>query len=146
MVYTGDAEKPERKQKERALPEDLPGRLVLEKENRIPGGIYHKLQIELTYNSNHMEGNRLTHEQTRYIFETNTIGLSDSALNVDDLVETVNHFRCIDQMIDQAKRQLSEKMIRQFHQILKSSTSDSRKSWFAVGEYKKLANEAGGRN
>jgi hypothetical protein len=140
-----DAKKPERKPRKRAVPEDLFGRLVFEKENGITGGIYHKLQIELTYNSNHMEGSRLSHEQTRYIFETNTIDASDGAINVDDILEAVNHFRCIDLIIDQAKRPVSEAMIKQLHLLLKSGTADSRKSWFSVGDYKKLANEVGGK-
>ena len=140
-----NAEKPGRKPRQQAIPKDLLGRLMLEMENGISGGIYHKVQIELTYNSNHMEGSRLSHEQTRYIFETNTIDASDGSLNVDDILETVNHFRCIDLMIDQAKRPLTETMIRQLHLLLKSGTADSRKSWFAVGDYKKLANEVGGR-
>ena len=140
-----DAEKPERKPRKRAVPEDLFGRLVFEKENGITGGIYHKLQIELTYHSNHMEGSRLSHEQTRYIFETNTIDAPDGSVNVDDILETVNHFRCIDLMIDQAKRPLTETTIKQLHLLLKNGTVDSRKSWFAVGDYKKLANEVGGR-
>ena len=140
-----NAEKPGRKPRQQAIPKDLLGRLMLEMENGISGGIYHKLQIELTYNSNHMEGSRLSHEQTRYIFETNTIDAPDGSLNVDDILETVNHFRCIDLMINQAKRPLTETMIRQLHLLLKSGTADSRKSWFAVGDYKKLANEVGGR-
>ena len=139
------AVKPERKPRHRSVPEDLLGRLAFEKENGISGGIYHKLQIELTYNSNHIEGSRLSHEQTRYIFETNTIDAPDGSLNVDDILETVNHFRCIDMMIDQAKRPLTETMIKQLHLLLKGGTADSRKSWFAVGDYKKLANEVGGR-
>ncbi|MBE6110405.1 MAG: Fic family protein [Erysipelotrichaceae bacterium] len=140
-----DAEKPGRKPRKRAVPEDLFGRLVFEKENGITGGIYHKLQIELTYHSNHMEGSRLSHEQTRYIFETNTIDASEGAINVDDILEAVNHFRCIDLIIDQAKRPVSEAMIKQLHLLLKSGTADSRKSWFSVGDYKKLASEVGGK-
>lgn len=139
------AEKPGRKPRRRKAPEDLPGRLTMEKENGISGGIYHKVQIELTYNSNHMEGSRLTHDQTRYIFETNTIDAPDGSVNVDDILETVNHFRCIDLIIDQAKRPLTEVLIKQLHLVLKSGTTDSRKSWFAVGAYKRLANEVGGR-
>jgi len=119
-------------------------RLKEEKEAGLSGGIYHKVQIELTYNSNHMEGNRLTRDQTRYIFETNTIGVKNEKLNVDDIIETVNHFRCVDLVIDQSNRALSEALIRQLHLILKSGTSDSGKAWFAVGSYKKLANEVGG--
>lgn len=140
-----DAEKPARKPKERRIPDTLLARLRMEKESGIPGGIYHKIQIDLTYNSNHIEGSRLTHDQTRYIFETNTIGIGDAGINVDDIVETANHFRCIDFIIDHATRPLSERMIRQLHLLLKSGTSDSRKSWFAVGDYKKLENEVGGR-
>ena len=115
-----------------------------QKEARLKGGIYHRTQIDLTYNSNHIEGSRLTHEQTRYIFETNTIGITDSAVNVDDIVETVNHFRCIDYIIDHAEEQPSEPFIKHLHLLLKSGTSDSRRDWFAVGEYKKLPNEVGG--
>lgn len=126
------------------IPTELLERLRLEKESNLPGGIYHKIQIELTYNSNHMEGSRLTHEQTRYIFETNTIGIQDETVNVDDIVETVNHFRCIDFVIEQADSELNEYFIRQLHFLLKSGTSDSRKAWFAVGDYKKLSNEVGG--
>lgn len=140
-----DAEKPGRKPRKRAVPEDPLGRLVFEKENGITGGIYHKLQIELTYHSNHMEGSRLSHEQTRNIFETNTIDASEGAINVDDILEAVNHFRCIDLIIDQAKRPVSEAMIKQLHLLLKRGTADSRKSWFSVGDYKKLANEVGGK-
>ena len=115
-----------------------------EKSARLPGGIYHRVQIDLTYNSNHIEGSRLTHDETRYIFETNTIGLSEKAVNVDDIIETSNHFRCIDCMIDNAHLSLSEKYIKELHFLLKSGTSDSRLDWFRVGEYKKLANEVGG--
>jgi len=140
-----NAEKPGRKPRQQAVPKDLLGRLALEKDSGITGGIYHKVQIELTYNSNHMEGSRLSHEQTRYIFETNTIDAPDGSVNVDDILETVNHFRCIDLMIDQAKRPLTETMIKQLHLLLKTGTADSRKSWSAVGDYKKLANEVGGR-
>ena len=119
---------------------------ILREENRTQyaGGIYHKTQIELTYNSNHIEGSRLTHDQTRYIFETNTIGIENEVLNVDDVIETSNHFRCIDLIIDRAASTLSEHFIKKLHHILKTSTSDSRKDWFAVGEYKRLPNEVGG--
>jgi Fic family protein len=116
-----------------------------QKEMRLKGGIYHKTQIDLTYNSNHIEGSRLTHDQTRYIFETNTIGVTaDETLNVNDIVETVNHFRCIDLMIDKAEEPLSEELVKTLHGILKSGTSDSRKDWFAVGDYKRLPNEVCG--
>ena len=118
--------------------------LKAEKTAKISGGIYHKIQIELTYNSNHIEGSCLTPDQTRYIFETNTIGVSDSAVNVDDVVETVNHFKCIDMVIDSAHHALSEAFIKRLHGVLKSGTSDSRLNWFVVGNYKKLPNEVGG--
>ena len=98
----------------------------------------------MTYNSNHIEGSRLTHDQTRYIYETNTIGLSDSVVNVDDIIETVNHFRCIDLAIDSANQKLTEALIKQFHEMLKSGTADSRREWFAVGSYKRFPNEVGG--
>ena len=106
----------------------------------------HKVQIELTYNSNHTEGSRLTHDQTRYIYETNTIGVEAGTVNVDDIVETANHFRCIDLVIDSAGQMLSEPFIKTLHRTLKSGTSDSRKDWFAVGDYKKIPNEVGGRD
>jgi len=131
-----------RKGKARVSP--LLKRLREEKEGQIRGGIYHRTQIDLTYNSNHIEGSRLTHEQTRYIFETNTLGISDESVNVDDIVETTNHFRCIDLIIERADERLSESLIKELHRTLKSGTSDSRKSWFNVGEYKKLPNEVGG--
>ncbi len=117
-----------------------------QKSSRLSGGIYHRLQIDLTYNSNHIEGSRLSHEQTRFIFETNTIGITDQSINVDDIVETTNHFRCIDYIIDTAHRSLSEKYIKHLHFLLKNGTSDSSKDWFNVGEYKKLPNEVGGMN
>lgn len=140
-----EAVKPARKLRTGKVSKNILTRLMLEKESRIPGGIYHKVQIELTYNSNHMEGSRLTHEQTRYIFETNTIGIQDKTINVDDIVETSNHFSCIDQVIESANYRLNESFIKQLHAILKSGTSDSRKNWFAVGEYKRFENEVGGR-
>ena len=100
----------------------------------------------MTYNSNHIEGSRLTHDQTRFIYETNTIGMEKtSVLNVDDIVETANHFKCIDMIIDAANQPLSEAFLKSLHRTLKSGTSDSRKEWFAVGEYKKIPNEVGGR-
>ncbi len=140
-----EAEKPARKQRTANVSKNLLTRLKLEKESQIPGGIYHKVQIELTYNSNHIEGSRLTHEQTRFIFETNTIGIQDQTINVDDIVETSNHFSCIDQVIDSANYPLNESFIKQLHGILKSGTSDSRKAWFAVGDYKRFENEVGGK-
>ncbi len=117
-----------------------------QKSSKLKGSIYHRTQIDLTYNSNHIEGSRLTHDQTRYIFETNTIGITDVAVNVDDIVETVNHFRCIDYIIDHADEKLTEAFVKQLHLLLKTGTSDSRKDWFAVGDYKKLPNEAGGQD
>ena len=115
-----------------------------QKEARLSGGIYHRMQIDLTYNSNHIEGSRLTHDQTRYIFETNTIGFANENLRVDDIIETANHFRCIDMIIERAEQRLSEALIKELHAVLKAGTSDSRKEWFAVGEYKRLPNEVGG--
>ena len=115
-----------------------------QQQNHTKGGIYHRVQIDLTYNSNHIEGSRLTHDQTRYIFETNTVGITDQAINVDDITETVNHFRCIDLIIEQAEAKLTETFIKQLHHTLKTGTSDSRKSRFAVGDYKRLPNEVGG--
>lgn len=118
--------------------------LTEQMEMRMKGGIYHKTQIDLTYNSNHIEGSRLSHEQTRYIFETNTIGVTQEAVNVNDIVETVNHFRCIDLIIEHATDELSIDFIKELHKVLKTGTSDSRKNWFAVGDYKRLPNEVGG--
>lgn len=138
------AKRPNRINKRNDEPKTLLDFLRLEKASGMKGGIYHKIQIELTYNSNHIEGSRLTHDQTRYIYETNTIGMDEGAVNVDDIVETVNHFRCIDIVIGSANQSLSETFIKQLHQTLKSGTSDSRKDWFAVGAYKKLPNEVGG--
>lgn len=115
-----------------------------EKANKYSGGIYHRTQIDLTYNSNHMEGSRLTHDQTRYIFETNTVGAEKEVLNVDDVFEAVNHFRCNDMIIDHANAALTEKFIKKLHLILKTGTSDSWKDWFAVGDYKRIPNEVGG--
>ena len=117
-----------------------------EKSSGYAGGIYHKIQIELTYNSNHIEGSSLTHEQTRYIFETNTIGAEDGSLNVDDVIETANHFRIVSLIIDNAKFTLTQEFIKELHLLLKNGTSNSRKDWFAVGDYKKLPNEVGGMN
>lgn len=140
-----NAEKPERANKKAVAPKTLLDILRAEKRSHITGGIYHKIQIDLTYNSNHIEGSRLTHDQTRYIFETNTIGIADEGIRVDDIVETVNHFRCIDEIIDNANAVLSERFIKTLHFTLKSGTSDSRLDWFTVGDYKKFPNEVGGR-
>ena len=139
-----DASKPLRANQKENKPKTLLSILQEEKKSKYSGGIYHKTQIDLTYNSNHMEGSRLTHDQTRFIFETNTIGVENETLNVDDVIETANHFRCIDMIIDNAKSILSEKFIKKLHLILKSGTSDSRLDWFAVGDYKKRPNEVGG--
>lgn len=114
-------------------------------ESKMRGGIYHRTQIDLTYNSNHIEGSRLSKEQTRYIYETNTIGVTDEAVSVDDIVETTNHFRCIDFIIEHAEEPLTEVMIKRLHAILKAGTSDADRPWFAVGEYKRLPNEVGGK-
>lgn len=138
-----DAIKPERINKSEEK-ENLLTILGRERKAGLSGGIYHKVQIELTYNSNHIEGSRLTHDQTRYIFETNTIGITEDGVNVDDVIETSNHFRCIDYCIENAKKALSETFIKELHRILKTGTSDSRKTWFRVGDYKKFPNEVGG--
>ncbi|MCR5077371.1 MAG: Fic family protein [Prevotella sp.] len=139
-----EAALPEKKSRKKLM-SPLLAALREQKAMRGKGGIYHKTQIDLTYNSNHIEGSRLSHEQTRYIFETNTIGITGDAVNVDDIVETVNHFACIDKIIDTAEVKLSESYIKQLHGMLKRNTSDSRKEWFAVGDYKRLPNEVGGR-
>lgn len=140
------AEKPKRINAATARPETLLQILKEEKQSKTKGGIYHKIQVDLTYNSNHMEGSHLTHDQTRYIYETNTIGADSGSVNVDDIIETANHFRCIDYVIDSAHLPVNEKMIKQLHFILKTGTEDSRKDWFAVGDYKKLPNEVGGKD
>lgn len=138
------AEKPQRSNKRTPPPQTLLEILQDEMRSQMRGGIYHKIQIELTYNSNHIEGSRLTHDQTRYIYETNTIGIAEESVRVDDIIETANHFRCIDEIIENAKQKLSEKFIKNLHFILKSGTSDAKKDWFSVGNYKKLPNEVGG--
>lgn len=138
------AVKPDRLNKHIETPKTLLDVLKAEKITKLSGGIYHKIQIDLTYNSNHIEGSRLTHDQTRYIFETNTIGVSDKTVKVDDVVETANHFKCIDMIIDSAAYAPSETFIKQLHAVLKNGTSDSRLDWFAVGDYKVLPNEVGG--
>ena len=139
-----NAGKPQRINKRTDTPQTLLGALKSEKKSKLHGGIYHKIQIDLTYNSNHIEGSKLTHDQTRYIFETNTVGVSESAVKVDDVVETANHFKCIDMIIDNANYPLSEAFIKELHSVLKNGTSDSRLDWFAVGDYKKMPNEVGG--
>lgn len=141
-----NAKKPVRTNKKKEQPVTLLDILKEQKINKYSGGIYHKTQIDLTYNSNHIEGSRLSHDQTQYIFETNTIGVENEVLNVDDVLETANHFRCIDMIIDYAKTTLSENFIKDLHLTLKNGTSDSRKEWFVVGDYKKVPNEVGGMN
>ena len=140
-----DARLPERRARGRK-PMPLLLALKEQKDAGLKGGIYHRTQIDLTYNSNHIEGSRLTHEQTRFIFETNTVGVEGEAVRVDDIIETTNHFRCIDLVIDRAQERLSEGLIKELHALLKRGTSDSGKSWFAVGEYKHLPNEVGGND
>ena len=135
-----DAELPRRSK--RKMP-PLLAALREQKEMRMKGGIYHRIQIDLTYNSNHIEGSRLTKEQTRYIFETNTLGITSENTRIDDIMETVNHFRCIDYVIDHATDKITETHIKQLHLILKTNTSDSHKPWFAVGDYKRLTNAVG---
>lgn len=138
-----DAGLPSRKSKAKKV-SPLLSALREQQKMQLKGGIYHRTQIDLTYNSNHIEGSCLTHDQTRYIFETHTIGFDGESVRIDDIIETVNHFRCIDLIIEQAQRQLTESLIKELHLILKTGTSDSRKEWFAVGEYKRLPNEVGG--
>lgn len=140
-----DAVRPSRANQKADAPRTLLEVLCAEKNGGVRGGIYQKVQIELTYNSNHMEGSRLTHDQTRLIYETNTIGVEGGAVNVDDIVETANHFRCINLVLEQANQPLSEAFLKELHRTLKNGTSDSRKAWFAVGEYKRLPNEVGGQ-
>ena len=139
-----DAKKPARIN-EKTNKNCLLEKLREEKKYAIKGGIYHKLQVDLTYNSNHIEGNELTHDQTRYIFETRTVGLDDAneTVSVDDIIETINHFSMIDRVIEFANYELSEAFIKELHKILKTGTSDSRLPWFAVGDYKKRANIVG---
>ncbi|WP_177748126.1 Fic family protein [Candidatus Avelusimicrobium fimicolum] len=139
-----DAVKPGRKPKQSKKPHTLLDILQEEQSSKQHGGIYHKIQIDLTYNSNHIEGSQLTHDQTRYIFETNTIGMEDKSAKVDDIVETANHFKCIDKIIENANYKISERFIKELHSLLKNGTSDSRKSWFMVGDYKRQPNEVGG--
>lgn len=138
------AKKPARKQKSGKIPTDLLTRLRAEQSANVPGGIYHKVQIELTYNSNHIEGSKLSHDQTRHIFETSTIGASNESIKIDDIIEAANHFRCVDKVIDLANYKLSQSFIKQLHMILKNGTSDSRKPWFATGDYKRLPNQVAG--
>ena len=140
-----DAQKPGRANARPKPESELLSRLRAEATSRISGGIYHKAQVELTYNSNHIEGSKLTHDQTRLIFETSTVGGEGAGVRVDDIIETVNHFRCIDYVIDHAADALSEAMAKELHRMLKASTRDSGQGWFAVGDYKRIPNEVGGR-
>ncbi|MHA3789619.1 Fic family protein [Flavobacterium hauense] len=139
-----EATLPEKENKKKFSSNILLNILKEQKDMRLKGGIYHRTQIDLTYNSNRIEGSKLTHDQTRHIFETNTIGVSQESVNVDDIIETTNHFRCIDLIIDKEKGKLTESFIKELHLILKSGTSDGRKGWFKIGDYKKLPNEVGG--
>ena len=141
-----NAKKPKREIRHSIRNRTLLEVLLEEKEGQVKGGIYHKLQIEMAYNSNHIEGSKLTHDQTRYIYETKTIGVTEENINVDDIIETSNHFRCVDVVIESAKYKLSESFIKQLHFILKSGTSDSRKTWFKLGDYKLMDNEVGGED
>ena len=140
-----EAKKPERSNKKADKSFALIEVLQEEMKHNYSGGIYHRTQIELTYNSNHIEGSRLSRDETRYIFETNTIGLEQKTVNVDDIIETVNHFRCVDFIIETVSARLTEKYIKELHKMLKAGTSDARLSWFAVGDYKKRPNEVGGK-
>lgn len=138
-----DAMPPARRKQKHLSP--LLKTLIQQKESKMKGGIYHRVQIDLTYSSNHIEGSKLTKEQTRMIFETHTVAPQNgTVVKVDDIIETVNHFRCIDYIIDHAADPLTEGLIKHLHRLLKSGTADSEKSWFAVGDYKKLPNEVGG--
>lgn len=139
-----DAQKPSRLNERPRVTNPLLRRLREERASKTSGGIYHKVQVELTYNSNHMEGSQLTRDQTRLIFETQTVG-AEGAVRVDDVIEAANHFRCVDYIIDHAEDPLTEGLVKELHRLLKASTSDSDKDWFAVGEYKRLPNEVGGR-
>lgn len=139
-----DAQPPKHTKKSSVTP--LLQALREQKSSKTKGGIYHRIQIDLTYNSNHIEGSILTHDQTRYIFETNTIGITEGTVNVDDIIETTNHFRAIDYIIDNTGGKLTEAFIKRLHYLLKSGTSDERKARFRVGDYKKLPNEVGGND
>ncbi len=138
-----NAIKPDRKNKHIDKPKTLLDILKNEMNNKIKGGIYHKIQIDLTYNSNHIEGCKLTHDQTRYIYETNSIGIDENTINVDDVIETVNHFRCIDLVIEKANSELSESFIKKLHFMLKTVTKSSSNERVAIGDYKKYPNIVG---
>lgn len=142
-----DAVMPERKKRNGYSASSLLKILKEQKESKLKGGIYHKLMVDLTYNTNHIEGSRLNHDQTRFIYETRTITQDGSlkADRIDDILETINHFDCIDIVIDKAKGKLNERLIKQLHKVLKTGTEDSKKPWFNVGEYKAVPNEVGGK-
>ena len=142
-MIPSDAVKPNRQRRLPCKRSNLLFALKQEKQAHLKGGIYHVLQIEMTYNSNHMEGSTLSHDETRFIYETHTIGFEGKAVKVDDIIETVNHFRCIDAVIDSANQKLSESFIKKLHKILKANTDDATKDWFNVGDYKLLANTVG---
>ena len=135
--------RPMRKPRAKGRPSTILAALKSEKDSRIKGALYHKLQVDFTYNSNHIEGSRLTHEQTRWIFETHTIGSVSEDIPIDDIVETANHFRCVDMVIESAGAALTERFVKTLHAILKSGTVDGRRAWFSVGDYKKLDNVVG---
>ena len=141
-----NATKPNRQPRHSVKSDNLLIVLKREKESQLRGGIYHKFQVEMTYNSNHIEGSKLTYDETRYIFETNTISITGGSVRVDDVMETINHFRCIDLVIDNANKKLTESFIKQLHRLLKTNTQDANKSWFMVGDYKLLENEVGGQS
>ena len=144
-MIPNNALKPKREVRHSNKKRNLLDVLKMEKAAKLKGGIYHKLQIEMTYNSNHIEGSKLTHDETKYIYETKTIGIDNKSVKVDDIIETVNHFRCIDIAIDYASRKLSEAFIKQLHMVLKTGTSDTNQPWFKVGDYKLLPNEVGNK-
>ena len=140
-LIPADAVKPTRKSRK---PDGLLTRLQAERKHKTHGGIYHRVQVDMTYNSNHIEGSKLTKDQTRFIYETKTIGLEENAvIPVNDIVETVNHFRCMDYIIDTAEKELTQPYIKRLHALLKSGTEDSLVDGFAVGDYKKFPNEVG---
>ena len=143
-LVPADASKPQRLNARDSKPTPLLRRLREERDGHVSGGIYHKLQVEFTYNSNHMEGSRLTLDQTRLIFETATVSADGEMLRTDDIFEAANHFRCIDLCLDVAEEPLNEGVIKEFHRLLKQGTSDAALDWFAVGDYKRLPNEVAG--
>jgi len=137
------AQKPDRANKKVALPTTLLEVLSAEKKAKLSGGIYHKVQIELTYNSNHIEGSRLTPQKPFKFKKTPPGGRGGGSVKVDDIVETANHFKCIDMIIENAKKPITETFIKELHRTLKSGTTDARQDWFAVGDYKRLPNTVG---